>query len=216
MKRDKREERFELSISKEDMASLPAEKFEGEIVVVSSLEAIAQVVRELKEAPIVGFDTETKPAFKKGQINNVALIQLSTTSKCYLIRLSHMGFPKEIKEYLEDERFHKVGLSIKDDFHNLSKLEEFHPAGFTDLQDYVRDFHICDSSLTKVHSIIFGKRISKSQQLSNWEAPTLNAKQQQYAALDAYACINIYNHLKSGAFRPELSPYRKNICNEEN
>lgn len=212
----KREDNFEVCISKEEMANLPTEKFEGEIVVVSSPEDVPEVVRELKEAPMVGFDTETKPAFKKGQINNVALIQLSTENKCFLVRLSQIGFPAEIKEYLEDGAYAKVGLSIKDDFHNLSKLEEFHPQGFTDLQEYVRKFKISDSSLTKVHSIIFGKRISKSQQLTNWEAPTLTRKQQQYAALDAYACVNIYNHLKSGAFDPRLSPYKKDICKEEN
>lgn len=198
---------LEIAISKEEMAALPTEKFEGEIVVVEDLPAAEKIVGELREAPVVGFDTETKPAFQKGQINKVALLQLSTQSRTYLIRLSKTGLPQGIKDFLEDESRLKVGLSIKDDFHSLAKLTDIKPAGFVDLQDYVKKFHISDCSLTKIHSIIFGRRISKSQQLSNWEAPSLTNKQQHYAALDALACVNIYNRLVSGEFIPEESPY---------
>lgn len=198
----------EISISKEQLASLPAETFGGEITVVDSREGLDLIIPVLENAPILGFDTETKPNFKKGQVNKIALLQLSTPETSFLIRISHIGLPDNLKRVLENPEIFKVGLSIKDDFHGLAKICEIHPDGFLDLQDYVKEFKFTDCSLTKIHAIIFGKRISKGQQLSNWEAPTLTRKQQEYAALDALACINIYNELHSGRFVPEESPYR--------
>lgn len=198
---------YSVFITKEELSALPMEKFEGKIVVVSSEQTAEKAIEDLRNAPVIGFDTETKPNFKKGQMNHVALLQLSTDSKCYLFRLSKIGFIKCIRELLEDETVMKVGLSIKDDFLNLTKLNEFKPAGFIDLQDYAKEFKIKDLALTKIHSILFDRRISKGQQLSNWEASTLNEKQRAYAALDAVACVKIYNHLKNGQFKPEESKY---------
>lgn len=212
----KHNDNFEVSISKEELNALPIEKFVGEIIVIDDKQAVADIVKELREAPVVGFDTETKPAFQKGQINRVALLQLSTESKCYLVRLSKIGLPDEIKQFLEDKNVVKVGLSIKDDFHSLSKLGQLNPDGFIDLQEFVKEFQISDCSLTKINAIVFGRRISKSQQLTNWEAPLLTQKQQEYAALDAQSCVNIYNYLKSGNFIPSSSVYYKEICQEKN
>lgn len=197
-------------ITKEELNTLPAEKFEGKIIVVSSLQTAEKAIEELRKAEITGFDTETKPNFKKGKMNNVALMQLSTNDKCFLFRLSKIGLPECIKDFLEDESCRKVGLSIKDDFLNLSKLRGISPKGFVDIQDMVKNFRIKDSSLTKIHSILFGRRISKNQQLSNWEASKLSEKQKSYAALDAVACVRIFNHLKSGSFIPEASRYFRN------
>lgn len=211
---NKPKDNYEVKISKEELALLPTEKFAGEIVVVDSPEVAEEIVKELREAPVVGFDTETKPTFQKGQYNKVALLQLSTLAKSFLIRLSKIGLPKGIKDFLEDEGQRKVGLSIKDDFHSLAKLGPFKPAGFVDLQDFVKNFMISDCSLTKIHGIVLGKRISKSQQLTNWEAANLTPRQQEYAALDALACVNIYNRLLSGEFVAENSPYYKEKCKE--
>lgn len=211
----KGKDNFEVSISKEELALLPTEKFEGEIIVIDNLSSIGKVVEELRASPIVGFDTETKPAFRKGQINQVALLQLATINKSYLIRISKIGFPSQIKEFLEDASYLKVGLSVKDDFHSLSKLGPFHPSGFIDLQEFVKEFKISDCSLTKIHGIVFGTRISKNQQLTNWEASVLTRKQQEYAALDALACVNIYRRLKSGEFDSESSSYYKEKCTEK-
>lgn len=206
---------YSVFITKDEMNALPTEKFEGKIIVVSSEHTAEKAIEDLRKASVVGFDTETKPNFKKGKMNNVALMQLSTDSKCYLIRLSKIGFVKCVKDFLEDETILKVGLSIKDDFLNLSKLSKFTPGGFVDLQEYTREFRIKDLALTKIHSILFDRRISKGQQLSNWEASTLNEKQKAYAALDAVACVNIYNLLKEGKFIPEESKYFRPESNPE-
>lgn len=205
-----------VSISKEELNRLPVETFNGEIHVVDTAEAAEIAAEILEKAPIIGFDTETKPTFQKGQVNQVALIQLFDGEKCFLVRLCKIGLPSRLKKLLENESIPKVGLSLKDDFHNLSRIEPISPKGFTDLQNYVKQFHITDCSLTKIHGIVMGRRISKSQQLTNWEASSLTTKQQQYAAIDAMACVNIYRKLSEGGFTPDASPYYHKRCQEEN
>ena len=196
-----------VTISKEKLATLPAEEFGGKVVIVDELSKVEEAVKELKEAPIIGFDTETRPSFRRGQHHDVALIQLATPQCCYLFRTNLIGYPKSLLEILENPDILKVGLSIHDDFHNLHKVAEFEPKGFIDLQSYVKDFKIADNSLSRLYGILFGKRISKSQRLSNWEATDLSGAQQIYAALDALACINIYNYLSQGEFDAKRSPY---------
>lgn len=204
---------FVVTISKEQLNTLPVERFGGKIIVVSSDETADKAVHYLRNAGEIGFDTETKPSFRKGIINDVALLQLSTLDRCYLVRLSKIGhIPKSVKKLLEDENVLKIGLSIKDDFLNLGRTDRIEPKGFIDLQDYVKDFKIKDNSLTKIYSLNFGKRIAKSQQLSNWEASSLSEAQKNYAALDAAACLAIYSNLRDGNFIPEDSPY---YCEDE-
>ena len=197
-----------ISISKEKLNTLPVEHYEGEIFIVDTLEDADMVAGCLKEANLIGFDTETKPSFHKGAVNKIALLQLYAEGKCYLVRLNKIGLPNSIKQILEDENIIKIGLSIKDDFLNLSKICTMKPGGFIDLQNFVKQYDIADAALARIYAILFNKRISKSAQLSNWEASQLTDKQQQYAALDAAACIKIFNHLNNGLFSPEKSEYR--------
>lgn len=196
-----------LTISKEALANLPTEEYQGKVVVVDSSEKLQESLVALRKAKIIGFDTETRPSFRKGQLFNVSLIQLATPDCCYLIRTNKIGFPSEVIELLEDPSLLKVGLSIHDDFHNLRRVTKIEPQNFIDLQTFVKDFKIADNSLSRVYAILFGKRISKSQRLSNWEAPELSEAQQAYAALDAASCIRIYQHLQAGNFDPNTSRY---------
>lgn len=202
-----------ISISKEILASLPMATYNGQIVLVDSEDGAHNAAQELRKHRIIGFDTETKPSFKRGQTHHVALLQLSAGTTCYLVRLNHIGLPYEIKEILEDENITKIGLSIHDDFHNLNRLFSIEPAGFIDLQAYVKQFKIIDNSLARIYGILFGKRISKSQRLSNWEAEQLTPAQQAYAALDASACVEIYEYLDSGKFDYLSSPYLQEPVN---
>ena len=164
-------------------------------------------VARLRDADLIGFDTETRPSFKKGQSHNVALLQLSASDVCFLFRLNKIGMPDSLKALLEDQNKTKIGLSIHDDFRNLRKTYDFKPAGFVELQEFVTDWKIIDKSLSKIYGILFGKRLSKSQRLSNWESEQLAEAQQHYAALDALACILIFRYLKEGNFNPDASPY---------
>ncbi len=206
---------MEVSISKLQLAALPAAQFQGKITVVDDQEAVDIAVSRLRESDLIGFDTETRPSFKKGQTYNVALLQLASDSECFLFRLNKIGMPEPLRHLLEDKNITKVGLSIHDDFRNLRKKYELEPDGFIELQQYVTQWNIIDKSLSKLFGILFGQRISKSQRLSNWEAEQLAEAQLNYAALDALACVKIYRHLKAGLFNPEESAYHVEINNEE-
>lgn len=198
---------FSISISKEQLSTLPTVEFPGAITVIETLPDALAALRYLRTQKAVGFDTETKPTFRKGQTNTVALIQISTLDHSFLFRLNKLGFFTELREFMECEEVMKVGLSLKDDFHVLHKIAEFEPRNFIDLQSIVKSFHISDSSLQKIYGILFNGRISKSQRLSNWEATQLTSGQMAYASIDAWACLRIYYYLLSGSFEPESSAY---------
>ncbi|MCC8037536.1 MAG: 3'-5' exonuclease domain-containing protein 2 [Bacteroidales bacterium] len=200
-----------IAISKEELAPLPIVAYPGRITVVDNPREARKALAFLRDARRVGFDTETRPSFRKGHVNTVALIQISTADHCFLFRLKKLGFHEELRDFLEDETVEKIGLSLRDDFLVLHKISQFEPRGFVDLQDFVKKFSIHDASLQKIYAILFGARISKSQRLSNWEADTLTESQQRYASIDAWACLRIYNHLTSGNFDPRQSPYWKTV-----
>lgn len=187
------------TIDKQSLAALPCEQFNGRIELVQTPAAAIKAMRFLMDQPMVGFDTETRPNFRKNDNHKVSLLQLSTPSICFLIRLNRVGIMPEIKEFLESPKVIKVGLSTKDDFHQLNQLEHIEPKGFVELQSIVKDYGIGEASLTKVYALLFGKRISKGQRLTNWEALELTDAQQRYAALDAFACLKIYKHLTENA-----------------
>lgn len=183
-------------IDKEKIARLPQVLFEGRIVVVETAESAQMAVEYLKSENIIGIDTETRPSFKRGQVNKVALLQLSTLDTCFLFRLNKMGLPDCLKELLEDRVQLKVGLSLRDDSHALHGRTVYNDGRYLDLQDYAASFGIIDKSLQKLYANLFGRRISKNQRLSNWEASALSRAQQRYAATDAWACVKLYNRLK--------------------
>lgn len=191
-----------LSITKEQIALLPIVRYDGTVVVVDTPEAADSAARRLMDEEIIGFDTETRPSFKKGHPHTVALLQLSTDTECYLFRLNHIGMRDSIAALLECEKVTKVGLSIKDDVHALNKLRPVKPGQLVELQSFVKNYQIADNSLQKIYGIVFGERISKGQRLTNWEAEKLTESQQAYAALDALACLRLYRHLVAGAFDP--------------
>lgn len=184
-----------LTISKEELGALKAEEFKGRIVLVQSESMAEKAMSFLLDQPLVGFDTETRPSFRKGQLHKVALIQLSTPDTCFLIRLNQLGLFPKLKDFLESDTVKKVGLSTKDDFTALNRLSPVEPKGFIELQKMVKSYGIGEASLTKIYALLFGKRISKAQRLSNWEAQELTEAQQRYAALDAWACLKIYDKL---------------------
>lgn len=190
-----------LEITKDKIHELPIETFEGEIIVVDKVEDVAEAVGYLKKFDIIGFDTETKPVFKKNVSHKVALMQLSTMDKCFLFRLNLIHYPDVLDDLICSKDVIKVGLSLRDDFAALRKRSDCPPLNFIDLQDIVHDYGIKDLSLQKIYAILFKKKISKNQRLSNWEAKTLKHSQKMYAAIDAWACLKIYNHLHNGEFQ---------------
>jgi ribonuclease D len=183
------------SISNEEITNLPKLLFTGEIAIANSPEDIEMYLPRIMSEPIAGFDTETKPSFRKGETNQIALIQLAIPNFALLIRVRQTGVTPSLISYFESEKYLKVGAAIRDDLKGLKRQRGFEPKGFIDLQAEVPKFGIASVSVRKMAAIVLQVRVSKSQQLSNWEAPVLSEPQMQYAALDAWACREIYMKL---------------------
>ena len=177
------------------ISTLPLIRFEGKIITVISESEASRAVDFLLSQPILGIDTETKPTFKRGVIHQVALLQVATHDLCFLFRLTYLGLSPSVVRLLMDRTVPKVGLSLHDDLNMLHKRGEFQAGSFIDLQNVVKEIGIEDMSLQKLYANLFGMRISKAQQLSNWQADVLSDKQKVYAATDAWACIVIYEEL---------------------
>lgn len=184
------------SISNEEVAALDMVQFDGEIIVVETPQALEQACEYLSAQRILGFDTETRPSFTAGVTNKVALLQLYGGSKCFLIRLNRVQMSKALTDILHRTDILKIGAAVKNDIVGLSKLRHFTAGGFIDLQDIVENYGIKDKSLRKISGIVLGKKVSKAQRLSNWEAKTLTPQQQVYAATDAWVCVEIYENLR--------------------
>jgi ribonuclease D len=185
------------NIEDEYVRSLPAMTFPGIINVIDHASNLEDIRSLLQNEPLLGFDTETKPSFKKGRFHSVALLQLSSRDHAFLFRLNKMQLPGFILDILEDENVIKVGVAIKDDINALNKLSPFIPAGFIDLQQFVKKFGIEDNGLKKLVANIMGYRISKKSQTSNWEQEILSHEQLEYAATDAWVCRQMYEILNN-------------------
>lgn len=196
-----------LSITKQQLSELPEVKYPGKVILVDSAAKSRSALMYLNRINQVGFDTETRPSFQKFRHYNVSLAQISAGDECFLFRLKQIGSLDGFMRFLENPDVQKIGLSLKDDFLSLAKLAEFNPQGFVELQSFVKNYSIADNSLQKIYGVIFSQRISKNQRLTNWEAQELTENQQHYAAIDAWACQRIYNHLIAGRFNPDESPY---------
>ena len=180
---------------KKSIAELPTVTFPGKTVVVMSESEAEKAVDFLLSNDILGVDTETRPSFKKGESHMVSLLQVSTSNICFLFRLNHIGITPAILRLLENTTVPMVGLSLHDDMLSLHKRVGFTPGNFIDLQDLVGELGIEDLSLQKLYANLFHQKISKRQRLTNWDSDVLNDKQKAYAALDAWACINLYNEI---------------------
>lgn len=181
---------------KKRINELPVVSFGGRIIVVQSDAEADKAVRYLLAQPILGFDTETRPSFRPGPMNPVALLQVATQDTCFLFRLCNMGLPDSVVRLLSDREVLKVALSWRDDIGQLQRRRRFRTGDFFELQEHVKEFGIEDLSLQKIFANVFGQKISKSQQLTNWEADALTEKQKLYAATDAWACLRLYEELK--------------------
>lgn len=187
---------FSPTIEKSEVSNYPTVQFTGRIITIDTKEQSERAAQALSKEKILGLDTETRPSFRKGVHYDVSLLQLSTADTCFLFRLNRIGLTNALVKLLESTETIKIGLSLHDDFNMLKARRSFTPGSFVELQKYVSEFGIQEMGLQKIYAIIFAERISKSQQLTNWDADVLTDKQKMYAATDAWACLNIYNHLR--------------------
>jgi len=183
---------FDESINEDELRKLPLLQFEGRITLIDTYDKYRRAMEDIGKPDLLGFDTETRPSFKKGRRYQVALLQLADARRAWLFRLNMIGLPTELAALLADKSVTKTGVAIRDDLKALKALTHFEPHGFIDLQNLVADHGIKELGLKKLTAITLGHTISKSQQVSNWEAPALTDPQQLYAATDAWVCRQIY------------------------
>ena len=189
--------KFNPKITKDEVNQLETVEFSGEIVLVDEVSKIKSAIDFLKAHNLVGIDTETRPSFTRGTNYKVSLMQISTNDICFLFRLNKIGFPPELLDFLSNTEIKKIGLSLRDDFYSLNKRKKINPNNFIDIQSIVKDYGILELSLQKIFAIVFEKKISKAQRLSNWEFDNLSESQKRYAATDAWACLKIYQELSN-------------------
>ena len=194
------------------LEDLPRVLFKGRIEVIVSENDAKRAVAFLLKQPLLGFDTETKPSFKPGRQHPVALLQVCNEETCFLFRLNRIGLTGCLIKLLEDTKITKVGLSWHDDLRALNQRKQFRVGTFIDLQDIAGQMGIIDISLQKLYANIFGMKISKRQQLTNWESDTLDDRQKLYAATDAWACIQLYKEIR---YLIESGDYQLEIVKEE-
>ena len=181
--------------SKDLIQWLPLAAFGGEVIVVDTPEKVEEAVAYLSKQPAVGVDTESRPSFTRGVHYPTALLQIATEERCYLFRLTHVGMPQALADLFANPKITKVGLAFKDDIAGLRRRRDFKPANCIDLQTIVPKYGILDMGLQKIFAICFGRKISKAQQLTNWENSHLTPDQARYASTDAWATLLIYKDL---------------------
>lgn len=187
---------FEKRITKQEINELPLVKFEGKIVIAADEKQIAKAIFEIEKYDLVGFDTETKPTFKKGEFNHVALVQIAIPDKVYLLRIHHTGITTPFVNFLSNKRITKIGIALDDDIIALNKKRKFEPAGFKDLNRIAPTLGIENIGARNLSALLLNSRISKNQQVSNWENPMLTIPQVKYAATDAWICLEMYTKLQ--------------------
>ena len=198
---------YRITIPVEEIEKMELVSFPGSIIVIEGQgEAFDKAIAYLRRQKILGFDTESRPSFSADQPHyGVSLLQLSGATKAFLFRIKTCGMPKSLCRLLADPRIVKVGAAVHDDLRGLKRLHGFEPGGFVDLQKIGWEYGIRDKAVKKMAANILGIRISKTQQLSNWEADKLSEPQQRYAATDAWVCREMYLKLLKSEKHP-LTP----------
>ncbi len=196
-------------LSKEYINSLPIIRFEGEVKVVNLPDQEEVVIQQLRKKTYVGFDTESRPAFKKGTSYPISLVQLATQNRAYLFQLEKTGFSDALTDFFTDSNIKKIGVGVKNDIEKLQELKIFNPAGFIDLSQIAKEKGIIQIGARGLTARYIGRRLVKTAQKTNWAHPHLTLKQQKYAACDAWICLQIYPHLMA-----DLTDYHQFIEEE--
>lgn len=190
-------------IEKEEVNKLPLARFYGEVIIVRDAVGQKEALEYLAQQKVLGVDTETRPSFTRGEHHPTALVQIATQQRCYLFQLKFVDFTEEMAALFANPDICKVGLAFKEDLRGLQRKCPFEPAACVDLQQIVLRYGILDLGLQKIFAIVFGRKISKAQQLTNWETSVLTDEQAYYAATDAWATLLIYKELMQTRPLPE-------------
>lgn len=186
---------MKLSISKEEINTLPLISFSGSIKLITSLEDHDCAIKTLQKEKTLGFDTETRPAYKKGERHDISLLQLSTSEQAFLFRLNHIPLTEKLQSLLSNQSIVKAGVAIRDDIKGLRRLNDFQPDGFVELADLAKELKLKNFGLRSLTALLLDKRVSKQNKLTNWEKTVLTPEQQRYAATDAWLSLKLYQRM---------------------
>ncbi|RXF76130.1 3'-5' exonuclease domain-containing protein 2 [Desulfovibrio sp. DS-1] len=189
-------ERYRRKISKDEINELPLERYAGEIRIVRSEEELADAVDRLRDEDVLGFDTETRPTFRKGKVNLPSLVQLACSDVVYLFQLNWLPFGDALAAVLSDADIVKTGVAVRDDIRDLQKLFAFNDAGVVDLGEVARDLGLETHGLRNLAANFLEVRISKGAQCSNWSNRELAPQQVLYAATDAWVSREIHLRMR--------------------
>jgi len=182
-------------LGKEEINTLPLCRYEGAVTIVNSASGLDEAMERLEGETLLGFDTETRPVFKKGPTNPPALLQLSAPDCTFLFQLRSLSLPRPLLKLLSRPDVTKTGLGIRDDVRGLQRLASFEPGGFVDVAELAGRLGLLNAGLRSLAATLLGVRISKMAQCSNWEMERLKVQQIVYAATDAWISREIHLHL---------------------
>ncbi len=205
-KRKARPSRLQPTISKEDVNRLPLIRYNGKIEVVTTDQGTITALKSLKKEELLGFDTETRPTFRKGENHHPALVQLATSDTVYLFQVQRIGSQSALMDLLSNGNVVKAGVAIEDDIRKLKELCPFRPSGFVELSTLSQQLGIKNTGLRNLAAIILKFRVSKGAQVTNWGRTELTDSQIRYAATDAWICRMLYMHLASRGGRLAKNP----------
>ncbi|MEA3289447.1 MAG: 3'-5' exonuclease [Campylobacterota bacterium] len=179
------------------------------IEIINTSEQLEVAMNTIESTPFIGFDTEQKPTFKKGQTSKgVSLIQLATNSKCYLIQNKQIKNLKPLIALLENDNIIKVGTGLKGDNEALYKQFNLKLRSTIDLENIFKKLSSKNQiGAKKAALIILQKNLQKSKNnsRSNWENKTLTQGQIKYASEDATVVYDVMDKIL------EQYPFTMNI-----
>jgi ribonuclease D len=195
------------TISREEIVALPIRRYEGEVRLVASRQDLERAMQDLRQERVAGFDTETRPAFRKGESHLPCLVQIATARAVYLLQLRTMDFSGALREVLEAPGIVKAGLSLAHDLRQLKLVFPFEPRSVLDLGAVAKRAGVGQTGVRNLAGMLLGFRIPKGSKTSNWAVARLSEAQIRYAATDAWACRELYLYFeKNSGSEPELKP----------
>lgn len=183
---------FDRRMSKDEINACPMERWTGPVSVVRTKDELAAATPKLAGHSLLGFDTETRPAYKKGESYPPSLLQLANDEEVFIFQFKHLGLAKPLRNILADPAIIKAGVGLDYDIRELNKMSSFKAAGFVDLGDIAKKANIKNHGLRGLAAVLLGFRISKGAQTSNWAKDVLAPHQVQYAATDAWVGRKLY------------------------
>ena len=183
-------------ISREEMIELPIRRYEGSVRLVAAPPDLQRAMEDIGQESVVGFDTETRPAFRPGESYPPSLVQFATAGAVYLLQVQQQDYSAAMREIFSSAKVIKAGVSVTDDLRNLKKLFEFEERAVVDLGKVAKRHGLKQTGVRNLAGIFLGTRIPKGAKTTNWAARRLTPQQIAYAATDAWACRELYLRFK--------------------